>query len=123
MCFDPVSATALLLASERGCNRGCGRCRGNQGDRERPSGERGCKCCCCCDCCGASARDRERGARRPGGRTAPLRRDGGGSRRSPRKPRLRLRAPGFRFRALYLRCAAPRGHRLVQAHFLLPLDP
>ena len=106
MCFDPVSATALLLASERGCNRGCGRCRGNQGDRERPSGERGCKCCCCCDCCGAS-----------------LRRDGGGSRRSPRKPRLRLRAPGFRFRALYLRCAAPRGHRLVQAHFLLPLDP
>ena len=34
MCFDPVSATALLLASERGCNR-------------------------CCDCCGASARDRE----------------------------------------------------------------
>ena len=59
MCFDPVSATALLLASERGCNRGCGRCRGNQGDRERPSGERGCKCCCCCDCCGASARGRE----------------------------------------------------------------
>ena len=59
MCFDPVSATAQLLASERGCNRGCGRCRGNQGDRERPSGERGCKCCCCCDCCGASARDRE----------------------------------------------------------------
>ena len=36
MCFDPVSATALLLASERGCNRGCGRC-----------------------CRGASARDRE----------------------------------------------------------------
>ena len=77
MCFDPVSATALLLASERGCNRGCGRCRGNQGDRERPSGERGCKCCCCCDCCGASARGRESEERAAAGGSGRTRRAGG----------------------------------------------
>ena len=123
MCFDPVSATALLLASERGCNRGCGRCRGNQGDRAPLRRARLQMLLLLRLLRSFRPRPGERGARRPGGRTAPLRRDGGGSRRSPRKPRLRLRAPGFRFRALYLRCAAPRGHRLVQAHFLLPLDP
>lgn len=58
MCFDPVSATALLLASERGCNRGCGRCCRNHDD-ERPCGDRRCQCCCCCSCRENAARDRE----------------------------------------------------------------
>lgn len=51
MCFDPVSATALLLASERGCNHGCGRCC-RRHDDERPCG-------CCCGCREDSARGRE----------------------------------------------------------------
>ena len=58
MCFDPVSATALLLASERGCNRGCGRCCRHHDD-ERPCGDRRCQCGCCCGCREDSARGRE----------------------------------------------------------------
>ena len=55
MCFDPVSATALLLASERGCGRCCRR-----HDDERPCGDRRCQCGCCCGCCREdSARGRE----------------------------------------------------------------
>lgn len=42
MCFDPLSATALILAVDRGgCNCGCG-CGCNRGGRRRRS-----QCGCC----------------------------------------------------------------------------